>query len=359
MRNSRVKLKNLIKAASFVLIFILIMQLVMFVAVPNNVISKRVMEDFYNTGHLDMTFVGSSTVSRTINAPMLDDQLNIQSFDLATNSAKYIDNFYMIRELYRVSSSDTVFISLPVMRLQKTWIDYEESLIIGSKLVFDYMQPSQVKLEYYLNAFPDDFRINALFPGLELVNAQSFNMSQLKNNIKNKITDPQMTTGWDDEYQYGGRGYIATDRTFSTEQAMSDIDLLAWSESDVDQESLDYLKKSIELCQAHGSKVVLFAPPMPAIAFAQTGNYQGFHQYATALAQSYGVDFLDFNYAKPKFFKAETKYFYDARHMNREGATVFTKALAAFLPGYLNGSYEMDKYFFSSYAESINARSRK
>ena len=323
------------------------MQIIMFFTVPFPAYTKLLWRDIYKGWPFDIAFVGDSIVFRSTNPQIISEKLNKNVIVLASASQSIMDSYYAIKELYKKGPCELIFLEVSYRRLRV------HKTIFASKIVFDYMSPSINKMQYLLDAFPDDYRLNALFPGIQTININSLQPKAMINLAKRKILNPNETYSPDGDQRYIKNGFVETFKSLENLNNLGKLSVQGWDRKRVNTESLNYYKKIIDFCLSKGSRVILYLPPLTFYNMAAIANYEEFNRYVNDFAQENNVSFINFNYSKPSIFRAETKYYRDTRHMNRMGAKNFSEALAEFLINFQKDSYNENDYFYHSYDEAM------
>ena len=89
---------------------------------------------------------------------------------------------------------------------------------------------------------------------------------------------------------------------------------------EVDSHKLDFLKRFANLCQQHGTQLVLTVSPK--FTLVGDGHYEVLRQFAT----DNGLPFLD--YHTPGLYLDHPEYFKDVSHLCNEGARAFSSLFA-------------------------------
>lgn len=97
----------------------------------------------------------------------------------------------------------------------------------------------------------------------------------------------------------------------------------------------NYLAKA----KAEGIKVVLIYTPQYIGATQKTSNQTFMHEWYQQIADKYDFPILDYTYMD---ICQDTTYFYNAMHLNRKGAEIFSDSLANDLKGIVG--YELSNY---------------
>lgn len=333
----------------FFVVFYLLMQILLLCTVPFPRYTKILMKELYNDGPYKVAIVGPSTVYRSVNPEILDPILGMRTITLGSSNQCVMDSYYTLRELYKGNPCEMVLLEISWNRL----LSANESF--SSKILLDYMKLSANKIEYFINAYPSDYRITAIFPGIQAIAIRDFHPAKMYRTAREKLLYPDETKAFGLDEEYIGRGYVARNAGFDDSRRLGRLETEKWDRQYVDQEALSYYEKTIDYCRSQGSEVVLINMPRMPYTLCGMDNYEDFSEFIIEFAQNNHVDYLDFNLAKPVLFSPESQYFYDTKHLNREGASVFSDSLARFLVAYQRDSFNPKDFFYNSFSEVMQS----
>jgi len=304
--------------------------------VPHPITTRSLWKDIYEGGPYEIAFVGASMVQGAIDPRIIDIILDKKTINVGSANQKTLDSYYAIKELYKLSPRELVVL----MNVSNSTLVREFQSVEGTRYMFDFMKLSPNKMEYLLAAFKDDYRINALFPGIHYVTIDKLNPIEMFKLAKEKLLYP------DKRERYVERGFAPKKQNFKNVQSLGRLrDIFSFSPEKIIPENLYYLQKIIDFCQSKGIKIILFTTPNLPYSF-DLANRKDFHDFISNFAKKNNVPYLDFNYAKPKIFIPETRYYFDNRHMNEKGAKAFSTGLANFLLEYQKDTYNEDDFFY-------------
>ncbi len=272
-------IRNAIKALIFVLIAAAATVLVGFVLQP-------IWEDYnYNTtsgfyevedNTIETLFLGSSHVRHGISPMLLYEEYGISSYNLSTDDQPVMASYYWLEEAYRLHSEtlDTVVLDASML-IQSPNAAYFHKAI-------DPMKFSMVKVRA-ARAYSEDFTgfLTNLFPILayhdrwEEITSEDFSKFNLN-------LQTFMRGNWFTNSQWVNS---AEDASVITSP------LLVVNEDEepvpTDDFAVEYLQQIVSFCEEHDISLVLTVLP--------SGWTSGDHNAIQALADEYGLDFIDFN----------------------------------------------------------------
>jgi len=344
MVNSSKKL--IFKGILLLILVFLLMHVVLFFTVPNTSYTKLLWKDIYKNSPFDIAIVGNSLVYCSANPEVFNSLLEKNTVVLGTPGQRIIDSYYSVKELLRTSNCKLVILQISYERL------ITSRGVRVSKTMMDYMKPSFTKAAYYFDAFPSDYKINALFPGLQMIGINSFKPLKMLETVKEKIYNP------DDNIYSGNRfyknnGFITFDEmSVYNQYAMGRINSRTIRFEFINPEALVYFKKLIDFCHSKGVMIVLVNWPYLPYSIKQINNYEEWHKYISNFAEENNVDFFDLNYSKSGDFNNNNSYYFDRIfHMNLVGANALSTSLAKVILALENDTYRKEDFFYNSFDE--------
>ncbi len=318
--------RKTIKALIFVVIAAAAFVLVGFAAQPaweddNYISSHGFYEVERNT--IETIFLGSSHVRCGISPMELYEEYGISAFDLSMDNQPVMASYYWTEEAYRLHSEtlDTVVLDVDMLFEDPEPAYYHKSI--------DFMRFSMVKM-HAVRAYSEDFSdyLTNLFPLLsyhdrwEEISSEDFLKFEKdpKTYMRGYTFSPQQ---WVD--------YTSDESVFVSPLLVVDEDE---APAATDGSAVDYLQQMVSFCDEHGISLVLIALP--------TGWTSGEHNAVQALADEYGLDFLDFN-VDPLFSSTDFDMVSDVNvptedeliksdlHANYYGAKKLTDCLGQYL----------------------------
>jgi len=159
MPNTKTIILRTVKVVCFIAIFAILMSIANFamgnVYRTKNFYSSRMYHDLYSQKFsVDMFFLGASGVMTSCDPGILDEKLGMTTFNLASASLFYQDNYFMLRDAIGVHSPKYVVLVVSPPRLTDNYHNDRDRL--GSSLAIDHMRMSPVKIEYMRTAFSQD-----------------------------------------------------------------------------------------------------------------------------------------------------------------------------------------------------------
>lgn len=315
-----------------------------------------VMYDMKRAENIDVAFVGNSLAGRHVDTEIMKETLGADCFDLAISSALSLTTYAMTEEMYRYHSPQTII-----------WIhdpSYGKEPLVVEAGLWPYLSGWKSKLAYTLKsaglygAYLDRF-----FPWRQ---DPPNSVKEILDNIEIKMdldayyeksVKVYRSKRGNAEWNYNGRGYRSVMRERDKKKFHNVLNRKPALKEDLDLSAeKDVLLNMKRLCEKNGGKlIVLSHPAFPQILLGDQ-NVIRVMDDMTRFCQENGVPYLDMARAKPELLPEDLKsYYYDAWHMTKDGAEIYSRALAKVLKEYLDGQ-NVSGYFYTpeEYASSKN-----
>lgn len=310
-------LRFIISAVSVLLVFILFEQLFAFAVVPGCSYVRTQMNDFYKEDKIELAFIGPSFVYRGVNPAQTDKLTGLNTFNLGTSSQKPVDSYYMLKEAYRVHNIKYAILDVSLdFYIESSYSSQNTS----TYLVYDRMENSGVKTEYFVNAFtfneyPKAFCQSSHYP--------IYKFSQLTDNVKYKFSDdydnfvaPSYANEW-----YGGKGFVHSKGEYSGSTEIAEEEVIFV------QENITYLKKMIDFCKDKGIQLIAVTSPKTSDYMLQYPNYaENMKRFEDIFAQN-NIFYTDINRID-KIAEYDNTCFMDIGHLNSKGAEIYSSHLS-------------------------------
>lgn len=264
-------------------------------------------EIYFGNGDYDAIIMGSSRGQVQYSPAILDSILDIDCYNISVDG-RCIDAEIVIYNAYRQHKPK------PKLIIQN--IDW--GALIGSN-----MYEREQYLPYlYLDDLYEQTKESEQFSWadryLPLVRYAGYS-EVIKEGLclKNKLVSPA---------QY--KGYVARDEEWdgSTFNSITSIHF------DWKPEVVEMFDKYLAQCKEEGIQVVLVYAPIYIGVTEKMDSVQSMFDFYQIYADKYGFPFLNYTYDSLCY---DTNYFYNATHLNRKGAELFSRKLAVDLKGVL------------------------
>ena len=312
---------NVLKAVAFLLVGVIL------IGGVSQVICGKWMDanketyttkEFYDLkdNSIEVFIVGSSQIVTGVSSMTMYENYGISAFGLGTGNAPMAGNYHWLKECEKTQDISMVAIEVSML--------YEPTKQFLFRRAFDPMKLSRNKLEAVYEqsrAYDGDSVLSYVFP-----------MIKYHDRWK-ELTEEDFVFHEEDSLVYRGNVMKSGVKPVPYEKVIIDNDALR--DIEMEAEQLEYFEKILSYCKENGWDVVLFKTPKTSWSLSKSEGVK-------ALAEQYGVPFLDFNYDK---LMKEIKFdpmrdLRDADHPNLRGA----EKISDYLGKYLQENYDLKDY---------------
>lgn len=276
--------------------------------------TKGFYEEPKNT--IETVFLGSSVVSSSFSPMEMYDECGINTFNLGMAQQPLMCSYYWLEESYRRHPKTLKNVIIEASSLRS---DAGESFYHRA---FDNMRFSTVKLRAVYDYMDGDIERTASF-----INPVVSYHSRWKS--LEKIDFDKFTYDRDS----GTRGYYLIETSYANksyykvENIKNPILDTSAKPKKLREDATEYFGKMADFCKEKGINLIL-------IKTAANNWNDRLHNACQELADSYGVEFLDFNY--DPLFSLDGTYIHDfdtndGKHLNYFGSVKFSRWFAKYL----------------------------
>ena len=323
-----------------------------------NSYTRITLHQLYNAEeNIDILFVGSSHVYRSIIPKVADEIFGAYTFNAGTSSQQFDGSYAMIQEA--VSNYDIKQIYLEMYYDNYNTVEYKERMrLTQTYIISDYMRPSIRKWKYMLSASSQEHYSNTFIPARRNWE-KFFDSDYVRIVFQKKSQDSYKNYQWirteDQTEYYVDRGFVANDNvvdrnTYWNSYAYGKVTFPEKLTTDIDfhQSWLSI----VNYCKKNGVELTLFVTPEPEWTIVGKGNYQEYVNMIRELATENDLKFYDFNLVKAEYFDANNRnLFKDEDHLNTNGAKQFSALFAKFF----TGQFSEEDLFYATYDKKLAA----
>lgn len=310
------------------------------------------MHQLYNSEeNIDIAFVGSSHVFRSIIPQIMDEGFNAYTFNCGSATQKMDGSLIMVKELLDNHNVSHIYLEM-FHEMAEAQANKDRTQMTATYIISDYMKPSLRRIHYILQASTKEHWVNGLI--LARRNWEKlYDIDYIKELIYKKNTEEYknyelIRKEGQTEY-YVDRGYVACEGVL-----INELNDRAYEPINIDNISDDWknsLQDIIALCRKNNVELTLFITPVPECTTVGKGNYDEYHEYIQNIADEANLDFYDFNLVNNNYFSTiELDHFKDVQHLNAAGAEEFSKLFCEFI----NGKIDKEELLYDSLDEKLS-----
>ena len=329
MKNGKIKEYSLrtVKVFGVVLAIVLIGKLLRYILVDDSTSYTRIMlhELYSQDENIDVLFLGSSHVYRSIDTKIMDRMLNCNTFNAGTSSQRLDGSYTLLKEVCKYNDIKEVYLDMYYWVMQEP-DDMDEMNPVETYIISDYMRPSLNKYTYIAESTNKETWPN----GYILARREwekIFDIESVKKTIDRKRSIDYKEFKYienEDEY-YAGKGYVASYALYKPfEDSLEELKIM---EKGISDESSRYLSKIISICKRKGIRLTLISVPMTSQMLSHLEDYSEYERTIKSIAETNEIEYWDFNIMENARFEDESD-FKDKHHLNKNGAEKFSVLLA-------------------------------
>ncbi|MCR5234001.1 MAG: SGNH/GDSL hydrolase family protein [Lachnospiraceae bacterium] len=294
----------------------------------------RITQEYYpQKKYADVIFAGSSTVHSGVSPVILWEEAGISSYVRANASQTMWISCYMIEDAIKCHKPELIC-------LDTTFIKYDDDFAEepSTRKALDGMRMSLSKFRCIEASMGEDEKLwDYIVP-----------LFRFHSRWKELTLD-------DFRYAYYNKpvtfnGYLKDDVVEAAEPG----DLVYTRDGDtrLSSRNVEYLRRSIELCQKNGIQIMLFKVP------AHSSNWsRDYDRQIADIAEEYGVSYINFDELNDEIgldYSTDTPD--GGSHLNTSGAEKFSRYLADYIMDNYSVSDRRDDEAFARNMESVRKR---
>ena len=269
----------------------------------------EVWNDIYSSNaNCDIAISGSSRSWVHIDPQILSDSLNVKVYNFGIDGHNFwLQYLRHIEFLKHNEKPKTIILSVDVFSLQKRKDLYQLDQFLPYMLWNSYIQEytssyiGYNKFDYYLPLVRYSGKSNAI----SLIN---------ENIARDKVTN-----------RYRQNGFLGMDREWNADLEKAKKGQKSY-EINTDSNSIVLFEKFINECKANDIELIFVYTPEYIDGQNFVANRNDIIQIYKDLSTKYSIEFYDYSNDS---LCLDKKYFYNASHLNKSGAEIFSKKLAS------------------------------
>lgn len=344
--------KRVLKIVVTIILFITTGIILRYLLVDDvNSYTRVTYHEMYNQDkNIDVLFLGSSHAFRSFVPEIVDDELNVNSFNAGSSSQALDGSYTLLIEAQKKNNIKQVYLEMfypiPTKSVEERKNNATETYIIS-----DYLKPSLNKYRYIVSATEPEYWINGFLVARREWK-EIFNPEYVSDILEKKSQDSYKSYEYvNNGYEYyAGKGYVANISSVKNGTYVSKGFGQLKDELFCD-DALKSLHSICDYCKKNNIELVLVTTPIPDFRLINAGDYDRYIDKVTEICNKEKVKYYDFNLLKEEYFSGEDELFEQTDHLNNFGAEKFTRFFCDFLK-----EENKDIYFYKSYKEKILRR---
>lgn len=286
-------------------------------------------------GTIDCIVLGSSHGLAAFDTRVLDEELGCCSYNLSTVRMTLDNKYFILEKELKRNPADIVILEVAYDTLVRV---ESEEFSEGDVIAITRMDNTLERLTYMTKYVKLDGWLN-MYSRL-FVSGLSYCMDVLQGNTHSKV-------------DAGNKGFLyqtPTDLTSSEEQTRESYNYKEVS-TDYPKENVEKFDKLVELCNAHGSRLIIAVAPVSDAAIWKIDGWTNFHKWMLEYCSDHGCEFYDLNMLADRYYLFNDRIsFHDDTHMSGIGANACTEALCEII-NRVDAGEDVSSLFYASYQQ--------
>ncbi len=348
MRTSKISKKILFATSRIALIIaiVLILDVVNFIFYSASGSCHEMVTSYRSQENIDTIFVGPSYCRQGIDPRVVDQVAGTNSFNMGTDSQPMTVSYDLIRRACKEHTISTVVLVTGYDFFNRDIITTPAEITYDHEITAGQGLPDKISTAFRFVTSSDHFgnmeSINYIFPWI--YNRVDLNISSISENINNKFFPST------DYFSLKGYGNASGTANFNDYSVTKQTLLSSCNSTSLDSWGFEQLDAICKICKENGVQLLVVNLPFPAfnvLSFGIDDYYSNYLEIKGFLSDR-GVNYFDFNFAKPSLFDNQDPYYVDSQHLNQKGATAFSTALSKVIISLNNGgqSDALNGYFY-------------
>ncbi|MBQ8827735.1 MAG: hypothetical protein IJZ90_01155 [Clostridia bacterium] len=304
------------------------------VLIPKRTDGITTMQNLYEQEEntIDVLLLGSSHSGMNFDTALLWENFGMSGYALWGSVQPFWNSYFSLKEALKTQSPTVVVLDTYAAAVAREHSDYPRQVTNVSGMKFSINKLEAICVSAYFDRWDD------LLLGLPLYHQRYASLSE--NDFEHFPSSEGLINDKGSSYRYGS----------------GDVGLVDVSEieecGEIYEKQEKYLIKIIELCKENNLPLVLTASPT-----GKRTEEQPYYNSVAEIAESYGIEFINFNLMDEELKLVDEDYWTDNDHLNTNGSRKITQ----YLGEYLKSNYDIadrrgDARYSSWNINALNAR---
>ena len=300
-----------------------------------------------NNTKVDMVFIGASRVLVAFDPKIFEEKLSLHKvFNLSVSQQSMEGLYFQLHEFLEEFQPKTVVLGITYGGL----VQKETPKVVKLRML------ERLHGSNFLAYVKDCLSLDE-YPDILPIYGYRGYLSGIKQNIKNiqhfKAEGIYMKT---EKWQSMGQGFVVYPKSVASGN-MGIRKNLSFDKSMVQDNTLYYLDKCVQLCKEKNVQLFLMTPPTSMANIYETSNYQNIIDYIDTYAKNNNIIYHNLSYLKDKDELLPDSMMYDYKHINKKGSAIISEKYAEILLLSLKNK-DTDDSFYPSLSEMKNSVKR-
>ena len=341
----------IIKSVAFIFVSLFMCFTLNFLLVPKLLSTNigSVMADASaQDDNVDILFLGSSRVYRSVDSPYLSNKLNKNILNLAYDESNFYASYHLLVELAKTKDIKELYLEVTTPNFYRETTREE---------VYIYQLLTGSNKSDYAKGLGLEYKDSKLFNFVNHI--KNFSNGRFVQNVKSKLTKSVQIGDLIETIncEYMGRGYIKASQEIKNANNMVLPSSyfkngVYWGEEAALDFQVEYFYKIIEFCEENSIRLNFFTSPFSYLITLQyIEEMDTFNEFVKSVAKERKIKFLDFSLTHKNIAVWEPEMYYDINHCNYKGATQLADLLTQICVEVEDGMFIEKTWFYGSYSE--------
>ena len=337
------KHKNILITIVFLIVFVIVNSILNFLLVPPG-LTRVILHELESSDDYKCIVLGTSHGSYGIDADIISQQLGKKTMNLCIGGEYLQDSYYLLKQVFETNNPETIVLDIDFQYLVNV-----PKNSISANVIYNAYPDSLDKLAYFREKVLGMQYCATLFPWMDYRN----NYFDIINITKTKLGSDYNNysanaVNMEKQDLYYGNGFVYREHTDNSKT--DTMPNLIWNEDIIDQESIEYLKKIIDLCDSKNAKIIMITTPISVETITNSiDEFEKAYTYLADLAKSENIDYYNFSLVKESVFSRSIEDYWDYDgHLYGDAAQRFSLVLGNFLKEAEHGQAGLSDYLYDS-----------
>ena len=337
------KHKKLLITIVFLTVFVIANSILNFILVPPG-LTRVILHELESNNDYKCVILGASHGSYGIDADIVSQQSGKKTMNMCIGGEYLQDSYYLLKQVFETNNPELIVLDVDFQYLVNV-----PKNNISANFIYNSYPNSFDKISYFKDKVLGMQFCATAFPWMDYRN----NYFDVSNIIKTKLGSDYRNYSanaviMEKQDVYYGNGFIYRNRTDDLKKdTLTD---LTWDASAVDQESIEYLKKIIDLCNSKNTKIIMMTMPVSVVTITNSSNeFDKSYTYLANLAKANNIEYYNFSLVKESVFPRSIDDYWDYDgHLYGDAAKRFSVVLGNLLKETEDGQVNVSKYLYDT-----------
>lgn len=344
--------KRILKITLFCIIFYILQYFIgSFLISDYTYFGRAVMHNLYEVPEINGLFLGNSHTYRAINPEIMDKELGLETFVLASPGLELDGSLALLKEAYNNHPEiKEVYVDIDFVHLNNPPIK-DKSDFHQVWRVARYIKNPKIKYDYFFHTIPPKNYFDIILKIGK--NKIVINPKKIKKTFFAKLNGNYYKYIYPEGSELNGiyKGYIGKEPDDKEEKnPLDEAKMETFSEEKINPDWYGFVQNIIDYCNENNLKLIFYSLPESLQDLMNIGNYGDYSDFLKKYFNSKNCIYYDLNLCKKDYLSLSASDYYDSEHLNKNGSEKVCHLIAELI---LNDSNANNNLFYNSFAERV------